>query len=257
MNKLKRIGTYFILVFMVLAITLTGSIKTYAENKIPDKLIVDIQHQSMGKLHYDDFSISANKIVSNIGIGYCLEIDKDYPHGQEFRLKGDCSEAIRNILIAGYPNKSAQELNLDSEKDAYFATQVAIWSVIEGYDVNRFRGGSDKLLRAIKEIYSSSQKSNRGKLVYEAKEYYTNEDTQDIVMLFKSEDFGVPIPPIEPIPPVTPEPEEPVVPEKPIQPETPKEPLPQTGVEDNIGFIVIGLGAILTGIYLNIHKREA
>ncbi|SHI06199.1 LPXTG-motif cell wall anchor domain-containing protein/TQXA domain-containing protein [Clostridium collagenovorans DSM 3089] len=252
MNKLKRIGTYFILVFMVLAITLTGSIKTYAESKIPDKLIVDIQHQSMGKLYYDDFSISANKIVSNIGIGYCLEIDKDYPHGQEFRLKGDCSEAIRNILIAGYPNKSAQELNLDSEKDAYFATQVAIWSVIEGYDVNRFRGGSDKLLRAIKEIYSSSQKSNRGKLVYEAKEYYTNEDTQDIVMLFKSEDFGVPIPPIEPQPPV-----EPQKPEPPVEPETPKEPLPQTGVEDNIGFIVIGLGAILTGIYLNIHKREA
>lgn len=256
MNKFKKIGSYFMLVFMIMAITLSSNIKVYAESKIPDKLIVDIQHQSMGKLYYDNFSISANKIVSNIGIGYCLEIDKDYPHGQEFRLKGDCSEAIRNILIAGYPNKSAQELNLDSEKDAYFATQVAIWSVIEGYDVNEFSGGSDKLLRAIKEIYSSSQKSSKGKLVYEAKEYYTDEETQDIVMLFKSEDFGIPVPPIEPIPPVTPEPEEPVVPEKPIQPETPKEPLPQTGVEDNIGFILVGLGVILAGVYLGLNRRE-
>ncbi|MEG2290318.1 MAG: thioester domain-containing protein [Clostridium sp.] len=248
--KKKRIAGIFII--MALAVVIATGFKSFNKVDIPNKLIISIGNRNVGTVNYDNFSMTARKIISKAGLGYCLEIDKDYPSGEEFILKGDCTEAVKNILISGYPNKSAQELNLQSDDDAYFATQIAMWCVIEGYDVNKIQGHNKKVLDAIKNIYNNSMVSTRGKITYEAKEYYVNEETQNIVMLFKIEDIGgTPNPPIEEpslpmeelIPPI----------KKPIAPE---ETLPQTGGVNKFITIIIGALFISMGSYfkLSTHK---
>jgi TQXA domain-containing protein len=65
----------------------------------------------------------------------------------------EINEKLNNIIAAGYPNRSVSELNLNNENEAYFATQIAIWSLISGYDVNKMKGDNPKILEAIKNIY--------------------------------------------------------------------------------------------------------
>lgn len=50
----------------------------------PVSLSIKVENKALGKFYYDDFSVDVEKIVSATGIGYCLEIEKDYPSGQKF-----------------------------------------------------------------------------------------------------------------------------------------------------------------------------
>lgn len=246
----------------------------YAIENIPKELIVYTENRELGQVYYDDYIISAYKVKSSAGLGYCLEINREYPSGERFKLKGDCSELIKNILISGYPNKSAKELNVSTEDEAYFATQIAIWSAVEGYDVSKFSADNPKVIKAIKNIYNSARANTKGIMTYEAKEYFADKDTQDVVMLFKRTEEEKPG---EPIPPVVPE-EKPSVPEekpsipevKPIPPEEkptppleeskpqpPIETLPQTGVEETYNVaVILGILFSLLGLKLILTKEK-
>lgn len=152
----------------------------------PDKIKITIDKEELYKVQYDDFYISARRIrlEGDNDVAYCLEIEKNYPSGQNFALQGDySSKEINNILAVGYPSKSPMELNLSNENEAYFATQVAIWSSLEGYDVDKIKGDNPKIVEAIKNIYKEGVTGNSLRKI-ESKVYkIDNESVQEIVVV--------------------------------------------------------------------------
>ena len=85
-------------------------------------------------------------------------------------------------MAVGYPYKSAEELGLKSKDDAYLATQIAIWSINEGYSVYDFRDENKDILKAIINIYENSKSVDLSKVEDVFIEYYLNDSLQRIVV---------------------------------------------------------------------------
>lgn len=136
----------------------------------------------VGQVWYEDFALKA-KIIKSIEtneIGYCLEIEKNYPSGETFKVADYARGELAGILSSGYPKKSYHELNLTSEEDAYFATQIAIWSFVEGYDINGF-SGQKEIVEAIKRIYNDGMRNENNLEDTRYKIYSFNDKVQNIV----------------------------------------------------------------------------
>lgn len=148
---------------------------------VPNKMVVDTGNNVLGSIGYEDFYLIANKITTNVGPAYCLEVEKEYPNGEMFEFEGKPEKNIIGMMAAGYPNKSAEELGLDSDDAAYFATQMAIWSVTEGYIPKKFKSSDKSMLQAIKNIYEEGMQYGGEDIGYIAMEYYYSDSIQRIV----------------------------------------------------------------------------
>lgn len=168
----------FLMVFNMLMAIIIG-----ADTPKSFKVIVD--KKPLYTVQYDGYDITAGRIriEGSNNVVYCLEVNKNYPSGQNFSLIGNLSDNINNIVAAGYPNRSIAELSLDNENEAYFATQIAIWSGMEGYDVNKFKGDNPKILEAIKNIYNEGMNGKYANKI-RTKAYKTNnESIQEIITI--------------------------------------------------------------------------
>lgn len=158
--------------------TLKGVSK--AEN-VRDKMVVSTGDNVLGSIGYEDFYLIAKEITTEVGAAYCLEVEKEYPNGEMFEFEGTPEKNIIGIMVAGYPNKSAEELGLTSDGDAYFATQMAIWCVSEGYIPKKFKSSDKNMLQTIKNIYEEGMQYNGEDVGHIAMEYYYNDSVQRIV----------------------------------------------------------------------------
>ena len=157
---------------------------------MPDTLKIITEKGILYTVQYENFDLNVEKIKieGSNDIVYCLEIDKKYPSGQNFLLNGTNNEKINNIIAAGYPNRSAAELNLDNENEAYFATQIAIWSSVQGYNVDKIKGNNTKILEAIKNIYNDGT-SGKYKNKIQSKIYKTSDSSIQEVMVISHDDL--------------------------------------------------------------------
>ena len=80
------------------------------------------------------------------------------------------------------------ELNLDNENEAYFATQIAIWSSVQGYDVNKIKGNNPKILEAIRNIYNDGV-SGKYKNKIQSKIYKTSDESVQEVIVISYDDL--------------------------------------------------------------------
>lgn len=151
-----------------------------AEN-VRDKMVVSTGDNVLGSIGYEDFYLIAKEITTEVGAAYCLEVEKEYPNGEMFEFEGTPEKNIIGIMAAGYPNKSAEELGLTSDGDAYFATQMAIWCVTEGYIPKKFKSSDKNMLQTIKNIYEEGMQYNGEDVGHIAMEYYYNDSVQRIV----------------------------------------------------------------------------
>ena len=158
--------------------TLKGVSK--AEN-VRNKMVVSTGDNVLGSIGYEDFYLIAKEITTEVGAAYCLEVEKEYPNGEMFEFEGTPEKNIIGIMAAGYPNKSAEELGLTSDGDAYFATQMAIWCVTEGYIPKKFKSSDKNMLQTIKNIYEEGTQYNGEDVGHIAMEYYYNDSVQRIV----------------------------------------------------------------------------
>jgi TQXA domain-containing protein len=140
-------------------------------------------------VEYNGYDLTARriKIEGSNNVVYCLEINKNYPLGQTYSIPETLSKNINNIVAAGYPNRSVAELNLDNENEAYFATQIAIWSGMEGYDVTKMKGANPKILEAIKNIYFDGMNGKYANKI-RTKAYKTNDESiQEIITIYNDD----------------------------------------------------------------------
>ena len=151
-----------------------------AEN-VRNKMVVSTGDNVLGSIGYEDFYLIAKEITTEVGAAYCLEVEKEYPNGEMFEFEGTPEKNIIGIMAAGYPNKSAEELGLTSDGDAYFATQMAIWCVTEGYIPKKFKSSDKNMLQTIKNIYDEGMQYSGEDVGHIAMEYYYNDSVQRIV----------------------------------------------------------------------------
>ena len=78
-------------------------------------------------------------------------------------ISGDIlkDEKIWRVIVNGYPYKTANQLGVESNDDAYIATKQAIYTVILNRDVRKFYKGADK--RGEKIVDAIEKLSNIGK----------------------------------------------------------------------------------------------
>ena len=151
-----------------------------AEN-VRNKMVVSTGDNVLGSIGYEDFYLIAKEITTEVGAAYCLEVEKEYPNGEMFEFEGTPEKNIIGIMAAGYPNKSAEELGLTSDGDAYFATQMAIWCVTECYIPKKFKSSDKNMLQTIKNIYEEGMQYSGEDVGHIAMEYYYNDSVQRIV----------------------------------------------------------------------------
>lgn len=149
---------------------------------IPNHLNVTVSDYVINLIRYEDFYLEAKKINTDVGPAYCLEVEKDYPSDQTFEFEGKPAREIVGMMAAGYPNKSAAELGVASDDDAYFATQMAVWCVTEGYEPSKFKHKDKALMQAIKNIYNEGMQYTGNDLDHTAMEYYYSDNIQRIVV---------------------------------------------------------------------------
>ena len=151
-----------------------------AEN-VRNKMVVSTGDNVLGSIGYEDFYLIAKEITTEVGAAYCLEVEKEYPNGEMFEFEGTPEKNIIGIMAAGYPNKSAEELGLTSDGDAYFATQMAIWCVTECYIPKKVKSSDKNMLQTIKNIYEEGMQYSGEDVGHIAMEYYYNDSVQRIV----------------------------------------------------------------------------
>jgi len=182
LKKYIKVISYFIIFTLLIGTNIGAS--------MPDTVKVVTEKGIIDTVHYENYDLNVEriKIVGSDDIVYCLEIDKKFPSGQTFLINGTNNEQINNVIAAGYPNKSVAELNLDNENQAYFATQIAIWSSVQGYDVNKIKGDNPKILNAIRTIYNDGV-SGKYKNKIQSKIYKTSDSSIQEVMVISHDDL--------------------------------------------------------------------
>ncbi len=182
LKKYIKLLSYFI-IFTLLLVTNIGA-------SIPDTVKIITEKGILYTVQYENFNLNVEKIKieGSNDIVYCLEIDKNYPSGQNFLINGTNNENINNIIAAGYPNRSVAELSLDNENEAYFATQIAIWSSVQGYDVNKIKGDNPKILAAIRNIYNDGV-SGKYKNIIRSNIYKTSDNSVQEVIVIATDDL--------------------------------------------------------------------
>lgn len=178
LKKYVKLLSYFIIFTLLASINIGAS--------MPSTVKIITEKGILHTVQYDNFDLNVEKIKieGSNDIVYCLEIDKKYPSGQNFLLNGTNNESINNMIAAGYPNRSLLELNLSNENEAYSATQFAIWSLVQGYDVNKIKGNNPKLVEAIRNIYNDGI-GGKYKNRIQSKIYKTSDQSvQEVVVMF-------------------------------------------------------------------------
>jgi TQXA domain-containing protein len=172
--------------FIICILFVTNTVGASMPNTV--KIITD--KSILATVQYEEFDINVKKIKieGSNNIVYCVELDKKYPSGQNFLLNETNNEQINNIIAAGYPNRSIAELNLNNENEAYSATQIAIWSAVQGYDVNKIKSNNTKIIEAIKKIYNDGVNGTY-KNVIQSKIYKTNDESVQEVVVISYDDL--------------------------------------------------------------------
>lgn len=190
----KHRNNIFIILFTVLLLITNLSANVIAlpteKLSIPNHVSVTVGDEIINEIAYENFILETKRIETSVGPGYCLEVEKDYPSGQRFQFVGKPARQVVGMMAAGYPNKSAAEIGVSTEDNAYFATQIAIWCVTEGYSPNKFRSRDKELLQAIKNIYEEGMQYTGNELDHIAMEYYYSDSIQRIVVYINKTDEG-------------------------------------------------------------------
>ncbi len=104
---------------------------------------------------------------------YCLNVnlhgvDDNDSYGVEV---GDMSQIANNqavwrVLLNGFPYKSAREMGLDNDYQAFAVTKQAVYSVLDGRDTNRYFGATDAGNRMANKIRELANIGRNGTQTY-------------------------------------------------------------------------------------------
>lgn len=155
MNKTNKICIFIIIAVVVLQIA-TAS---YASNKIYNPII---QQEEPKHITYENNEQYTDKmLIYNQQPVYRISADNEGNTNyisNHFGIFG--SQDIVNVVKYGYPNFTKEELNCNSEFEAYVATQESIYTIFHGRDINKYEIKDEKgarIYNALKQIVQKAE----------------------------------------------------------------------------------------------------
>lgn len=148
---------------------------------------------------------------------YCINLGVDGAEKEEYEVEVKQKledEKLTSIILNGYPYKTLNELGLNSNEEAKFATQFAVWTYLSKLDFNKIEplnSSNQNVVNAIKKIYTNgvNNKIEDNSLNIEEidkdfnidninKEYYSkrirliyNENVKEIILSNLSQDIKI------------------------------------------------------------------
>ncbi|MGL4773411.1 MAG: Cys-Gln thioester bond-forming surface protein [Clostridium sp.] len=151
--------------------------------------------REIGEFRYrgDTYGVKRITMDGTGDIAYCLEINNDYPNDDHFTKDGTVNELLSCLMDNSFPQKTASELGVDNDNEAYLATQIVLWSIVEGFNVNLITTPNKNTQRAIVKIYNKVTSIGTSQTKYPV---YSpgNKEIQDIVVSKPIESPNIPKP---------------------------------------------------------------
>ncbi len=173
MKLLKKIVIILMLNIIIITTLGIGVNKSNATDIYAVGIVELYSKSKLICLKYGDFNYSIDFVVYEEG-------DKQYPaypllkksidvaDGNRVKTEvyGNLKDAvIRSVILNGYPFKQPKELGCDTEMDAYGATNIAINTILNGYELEKFEPfdeEGEKILCAAKKILENIGDPIRG-----------------------------------------------------------------------------------------------
>ena len=167
--KLKKIVS-IILLILILVNSMSGIANAFEVNSAYVENLGDCGQHLQFKTTSGIWSYVITTMVGyrNNGVlhyAYCLNVDK-HGVGEEQNYSVNVTEILSDVqvwraIVNGFPYKSASELGVENDQDAFVATKQAVYSVIYNRDVDSFYRGGDargtKIFNAIKNIVNQAR----------------------------------------------------------------------------------------------------
>ena len=202
--KFKKILNIILVVFILI-----NAFQNYANaNPIPMEEVyiedlgecerhIQYYRESDGVWSYIITNMVGYRINGKLHYAYCMQRDRKGVGGENDGYNVKISDMIQNpevwrAIINGFPYKTAEELDVKNDQDAFVATKQAIYSVMYGWNVDlRYVGVDDegwRIVDAIRKIVNSARNgtdtpnktnlltiSKVGELKKESEQYYSQE----------------------------------------------------------------------------------
>lgn len=168
--KIKKIVSIILLVLIVIN-SMQGIVNAYdvnsayVENLGKAENHLQFRNADTGVWAYVVTTIVGYRTNGALHYAYCLNVDR-HGVGEEDAYTVNVTELLSDVkvwraVINGFPYKTAGQLGVANEQDAFVATKQAIYSVIYNRDVDSFyRGGDERgtqIFNAIKAIVNQAR----------------------------------------------------------------------------------------------------
>ena len=171
--------------------------ETYIEDLGECERHLQYWKESAGVWSYIITTMVGYRIEGNLHYAYCMQRERKGVGGEQEGYNVNISQMLQTsevwrAIINGFPYKTANELGVENDQDAFVATKQAIYSVMYNWDVGtRYRGADERgwqIVEAIKSIVNNARngtdtpnKTNIlkiekvGEFKKESAEYYSQE----------------------------------------------------------------------------------
>ena len=115
-----------------------------------------IRYMGIGQLNYMYYYRDYNNVEHK---AFCLNLGMKGAEDGAYNVDANqliSDPKVASILISGSPYRTLAELGLNNEDEASFATQFAVWTYLNGLDLNQitpYNPGNENVVEAIKRIY--------------------------------------------------------------------------------------------------------
>ncbi|MGG0224778.1 VaFE repeat-containing surface-anchored protein [Bacillus toyonensis] len=118
-------------------------------------------------------SKSLNKLIqteliktANGKIAYCLTYGLKSPNGEDLPEMSKTNDIVYRVLLNGYPQKSPSELGVSNEEEAHYATQLAIWHVLDQVSMYDLIYYNKNVIQAEYKMVTAAQQSQDTQEIY-------------------------------------------------------------------------------------------
>ena len=93
------------------------------ESKTPDSIVVAYDTYNQEEISYKEITLGGD-------VAYSIDYGAKEPNGELMTFRKYLSDAGMAVLLNGYPNRNPEEMQCANSDEAYIATQMAVWEVM-------------------------------------------------------------------------------------------------------------------------------
>lgn len=134
-NRKKYIIVISILIIICVVFDIYFLLKNNNNNETEEKKEVTVKIDDLGTNAvcydlYNEKDVLYKFITLDEEIAYSIDYECDEPNGDTVTFRNYLSDQAMAIMINGYPNNTLETMGCANEDEAYMATQMAIWEVM-------------------------------------------------------------------------------------------------------------------------------